>query len=361
MKESKLLSSYNSHAFKLNNRVVMAPMTRSRAIGNIPNELMARYYALRASTGLIVTEGTSPSKNGLGYPNIPGVYSEEQVAGWRKVTEAVHEAGGKIFLQIMHVGRIAHELNLPEGGEIIAPSPIAAPGEMFTPEGPKPNGMPREMTIDDIRKTQQKFVISAKNAIKAGFDGVEIHSANGYLPNQFINRGSNKRQDEYGGSIENRCRFVLEISQQVAEAIGKDKTGIRISPYGVFNDMQIYDEIPETYQYLIEQLNQVDLAYVHIANMTDKAPEGFLEKLGSGFKNTVIFNGGYGNDLPSAERLVSEKHNALVAIGVPFIANPDLIERIRQGAEFAQPDTSTFYTPGTEGYLTYPTLKGVTS
>ena len=357
MENSILLSSYDTTALKLSNRIVMAPMTRSRAIGNVPNDLMAKYYALRAGTGLIVTEGTSPSKNGLGYPNIPAVYSDEQVSGWKKVTDAVHEAGGKIFLQIMHVGRIAHELNLPEGGEILAPSSIAAPGDMFTIEGPKPNGTPREMSIEDIRHAQAEYVQAAKNAIAAGFDGVEIHSANGYLPNQFINKGSNRRQDEYGGSVENRVRFVAELSQQIAEAIGGDKTGIRISPYGDFNDMLIYDELPETYHHLIEELNKLDLAYLHIANLSKKAPEGFLEGLGAKFNNTVIFNGGYGYDLASAEKLVTENDRALVAIGVPFIANPDLINRIRQGAEFAQPDSNTFYTPGEEGYLTYPTLE----
>lgn len=356
MQNSKLLSPFDSKTLKLSNHLVMAPMTRSRAIGNIPNDIMVKYYAMRTDAGLIITEGTSPSKNGLGYPNIPAAYTDEQMAGWKKVTNAVHEKGGKIFLQIMHVGRIAHELNLPEGGEIVAPSAIQAPGEMFTMEGPKPNGMPREMNKQDIEQAQNENVQAAKNAIEAGFDGIEIHAANGYLPCQFINKGSNQRADEYGGSIENRCRFVLELSQKIAAVIGSEKTGIRISPYGDFNDMAIYDEIPETFAYLIEQLNILNLAYLHLVGMSKHIPDGYLQELGSKFNGIVIFNGGYGFDLPRAEKMVSETDRYLVSIGYPYVGNPDLVERIRTGAEYNEVDQNTLYTPGEEGYLTYPIL-----
>lgn len=356
MQDSKLLSSFNSKTLNLSNHVVMAPMTRSRAVGNIPNDIMATYYAMRAGTGLIITEGTSPSKNGLGYPNIPGAYTDEQMLGWKKVTDAVHEKGGKIFLQIMHVGRVAHILNLPEGGEIVAPSAIQAAGEMFTMEGAKPNGMPREMNKQDIQQAQNEFVQAAKNAIDAGFDGIEIHAANGYLPHQFINKGTNERADEYGSSIENRGRFVVELAQKIAAAIGHEKTGIRISPFGDFNDMAIYDEIADTYNYLVEQLNALNLVYLHLVGMSKKIPDGYLEDLARQFEGIVIFNGGYGFDIPKAQKVVAETDRYLISIGFPFVANPDLIERIRQGTEYNEVDQNTLYTPGEAGYLTYPVL-----
>ncbi|TXE06316.1 alkene reductase [Seonamhaeicola algicola] len=356
MKHSKLLSPFKLNHLKLNNHVVMAPMTRSRAINNLPNDLMATYYKQRASTGLIITEATSPSKSGLGYPNIPGIYSNEQTIGWRKTTEAVHKKDGKIFLQIMHTGRIAHQLNLPEGANVIAPSAIQAVGEIFTSEGLKPHSKPREMTINDIETIQNDYVTAAKNAIVAGFDGVEIHAANGYLPNQFLNKGSNNRTDNYGGSIENRTRFVLELAEKISTVIGPEKTGIRISPFGVFNDMALYNDIPETYNYLVKQLNNLNLAYLHMAALSDKIPEGFLEALATKFNGNVIFNGGYGNNLEQAEKIVSENNNYLISIGFPFIANPDLIERIKQDAHFNEANQDTLYTPGEEGYTTYPTL-----
>lgn len=357
MKNSKLLSPFKSNSLNLNNHVVMAPMTRSRAIGNTPNDIMATYYGLRASAGLIITEATSPSKNGLGYPNIPAVYSTEQIAGWKKTTDAVHKNGGKIFLQIMHTGRIAHTLNLPEGGEVVAPSAIQAAGEIFTSEGAKAHTPPREMTIADIEQAQEEFVQAAKNAIEAGFDGVEIHAANGYLAEQFINTGANQRTDNYGGSIENRTRFVLETTTKIAEAIGGDKTGIRISPFSEFNDMLIFDNMRETYAYLVEQLNGLDLAYLHMAGMSTKIPEGYLTELGAKFNGTVIYNGGLGYDLERAEKIVSENEDSLVSIGFPFISNPDLITRITEGAQLNEVDQDTMYTPGEEGYLTYPTLE----
>ena len=354
---SNLLSPFNSKGLNLNNHIVMAPLTRCRAIGNTANEMIAKYYAIRAEAGLLIAEGTAPSKNGLGYPNIPGIYSKEQIDSWKKVTKAVHENGGKIFLQILHVGRIAHKLNIPEGGEIIAPSVVQAKGDMFTFEGPKPFGLPREMTLKDIEQAQNEFVQASKNAIEAGFDGIEIHAANGYLPNQFINPITNIRNDEYGSTIENRCKFAIEIAQKIANAIGSEKTGIRLSPYGVYNDMAIYESISETYSYLIQQLNPLNLAYIHLVNISEEVPEGYLESLAKEYEGTVIFNGGLGYDLPRAEKLVSQSNKHLVSIGVPFISNPDLVKRITLGAPFNAPDQETFYTPGKEGYLTYPTLE----
>lgn len=357
---NKLFETFKTDKLELSNRIAMAPLTRGRAIGNVPNNLMVTYYAQRAEAGLIITEGTSPSINGLGYPNIPGAYSEAQIAGWKKITEAVHAKGGKIFLQIMHVGRIAHELNIPEGGEIVAPSAIAAQGDMFTMEGMKPNALPRKMTLADIENAQNEYVQTAKNAVEAGFDGVEIHAANGYLPNQFLNTKSNQRNDEYGGSIENRNRFVLEITQKVVDAVGAEKTGIRLSPYGVFNDLEIYDTIPETYAYLVNALNELNLAYLHLLDTSVLGSEAgslnFLLDLVKDYKGAVLFNGGFVGKLNEAEKLVNQSDNYFISIGAMFISNPDLVSRLKTGDELAAPDQNTFYTPTKEGYIDYPTL-----
>ena len=237
---SLLFSKTTLGPLALQNRLVMAPMTRNRATGNVPNDLMAQYYAQRASAGLIITEGTSPSPNGLGYPRIPGIFSAAQIAGWKRVTEAVHAQGAKMFMQLMHCGRIAHPLNLPAGARVLAPSAVAAAGEMYTDaEGMKPNAMPQAMTEADIKTAIEEYAQAAKNAVAAGFDGIELHGANGYLLEQFIRPNSNQRTDRYGGSIENRARFVLEVADAAIKAIGKDKVGIRLSPFGVFNDMPL--------------------------------------------------------------------------------------------------------------------------
>ncbi|HUP56729.1 MAG TPA: alkene reductase, partial [Bdellovibrionota bacterium] len=240
----KLFSPTTLGSLELPNRVVMAPMTRSRAIGNVPNELMAEYYASRAVAGLIITEGTAPSPDGLGYARIPGLFNDEQAAGWRKVTDAVHGKGGRIFLQLMHTGRVSHPLNMPKGSRIVAPSAIRLPGQMYTDEkGPLDHPVPEAMNEKDLKKARAEFIHSAGLAVeKAGFDGVELHAANGYLLEQFLNPGSNQRTDSYGGSGENRMRFVLEVTAGVVERIGGDRVGIRLSPYGSFNHMQPHFE-----------------------------------------------------------------------------------------------------------------------
>jgi N-ethylmaleimide reductase len=259
---SLLFSETTLGPLKLQNRLVMSPMTRSRAIGNVPNDLMVEYYRQRASAGLIITEGTSPSPNGLGYPRIPGIYSPAQTAGWKAVTDAVHTRGAKIFIQFMHTGRVGHPLNLPAGAKVGGPSAVSAAGEMFTDaEGMKPNAAPAAMTEADIKTAIDEFAQAAKNAVAAGFDGVELHGANGYLLEQFIRPNSNRRTDAYGGSIEGRARFVLEVAKAVIAAIGKDKVGIRLSPYGVFNDMPTYPEMEADYTYLAKQLNALGLVY----------------------------------------------------------------------------------------------------
>jgi N-ethylmaleimide reductase len=344
---------------QLKNRVVMSPMTRNRATGNIPNELMAQYYAQRATAGFIITEGASPSPNGLGYPRIPGIFSAEQVAGWKLVTDAVHAKGGKMLIQFMHCGRIGHPLNLPAGARVLGPSAIAAAGDIYTDaEGMKPNAMPQAMTEADIKTAIEEFAQGAKNAVAAGFDGVELHGANGYLIEQFIRPNSNQRTDRYGGAIENRARFVLEVADAVTKAIGKDKVGIRLSPFGVFNDMPLYDAMEADYTWLAQQLNVRGLVYIHLVDHSSMGappvPASMKATFRKLFKGTLILSGGY--DATRAESDLAAGRCDLIAVGRPFLANPDLIARWKSGAAVNAPDMSTFYTPGAKGYTDYPTL-----
>ena len=358
MKEYKLFAPVMLGDLELKNRIVMSPMTRSRAIGNVPNELMAKYYGQRSDAGLIITEGTSPSPNGLGYSRIPGCFSIEQVEGWLKVTKAVHKGGGKIFLQLMHTGRISHTLNIPEGAQIISPSAVKAKGQMWTDSKQMQDfPVPKPMDDDDLLLTLTEYAAAAKHAIDAGFDGVEIHGANGYLLEQFISPVSNIRTDKYGGSIENRCRFVLEVVAAVAETIGREKTGIRLSPYGVASDMPHYPEIDETYTYLAEELNKLGIAYLHIVDHTSmgapKVPLEIKKIIRTRFKNMLILSGGY--DLKRAEEDVESGFADLIAFGRPFINNPDLVVRFENGYPLStELKMDLFYTPGEKGYTDYP-------
>ncbi|MCL7488851.1 MAG: alkene reductase [Desulfobulbaceae bacterium] len=343
----------------LQNHLVMAPMTRSRATDNIPNSLMKEYYAQRGEAGLIITEGTSPSPNGLGYPRIPGIFSPDQVKGWRSITDAVHDKGAKIFIQLMHCGRIAHPLNLPEGARVLAPSAVAAAGEMYTDaEGLKPHPVPQAMSGEDIASAIAEFVRAAENGVKAGFDGVELHGANGYLLEQFIRPNTNQRDDGYGGSMENRARFVLEVAEAVIGAIGRDRVGIRLSPYGVFNDMPLYDRMEEDYTYLAQQLNSRGLVYIHLVDHSamgaPPVPDAIKATFRELFKRTLILSGGY--DAQRAENDLAAGKCDLVAVGRPFLANPDLVTRWKTGAAVNEPDSATFYTPGPNGYTDYPAL-----
>lgn len=362
MNNTELFSSYQLGNITLKNRVVMAPMTRSRALkDNAPSELNALYYAQRGGAGLIITEGTAPSPNGLGYPRIPGIFNKAQIEGWKLVTDAVHKEGSKIFIQLMHTGRVAHELNLPEGGEVVAPTDKPVSGEMYTDtQGPQTHTTPRKMTKEDIDQAIEEFVRASKNAIQAGFDGVEIHAANGYLLEQFINPNVNDRDDEYGGSIENRSRFVLEVAEAVVKAIGKERTGIRLSPYGVFNDTGAFADVDETFEYLAKKLSDLGLVYIHIVDHAamgaPEVPAALKEKLRNSFKGTYILSGGY--DRERAEEDLKAGKGDLVAFGRPFIANPDFVERMLTGAELSEADHNTFYTPGKEGYVDYPMLNG---
>jgi len=358
---SLLFSKATLGTLTLQNRLVMSPMTRNRAIGNVPNELMAEYYAQRASAGLIITEGTSPSPNGLGYARIPGIFSDAQVAGWKRVTDAVHAQGGKMFMQLMHCGRIAHPLNLPPGARVLAPSAVAAAGDMYTDaEGMKTNATPQAMSGDDIRSTIAEYAQAAKSAVAAGFDGIELHSANGYLLEQFIRPNSNQRDDNYGGPIENRARFVLEVADAAIKAIGKEKVGIRLSPFGVFNDMPPYDAMEADYTWLAQQLNARGLVYIHLVDHSSMGAPPVPESMKAAFRNTfkgaLILSGGY--DAARAESDLAAGKGDLIAFGRPFLANPDLIARWKAGAALNAPDFGTFYTPGEKGYTDYPKLKG---
>jgi len=360
----KLFSSFKLGTTVLQNRVVMAPMTRSRTVGNLPNALMTQYYHQRAGAGLIITEGTSPSPNGLGYARIPGIFSEEQTVAWQQVTAAVHARGGKIFVQLMHVGRVGSVLNLPAGGELLAPSALALSGKIWTDnQGELPYDLPREMTAADISHAISEYAQAARNAIVAGFDGVEIHGANGYLITQFLDPGSNLRSDGYGGAAAGRNRFALEVAIAVASAIGRKQVGIRLSPYGVFNDMSgSYAGIEAQYRQLAAELGSLGLTYVHLVDHSamgaPKPSASAVEAICRGFRSNggqaVILSGGY--DSERAEADLASGAADLVAFGRPFIANPDLVERLQAAAPLAEADQSTFYSPGPVGYTDYPTM-----
>lgn len=356
---SLLFSPYALGSLELQNRLVMSPMTRNRATDNIPNELMVEYYRQRSSAGLIVTEGTSPSPNGLGYPRMPGVFSDAQVAGWLPITNAVHGGGAKVFMQLMHTGRISHPLNLPAGGRVLAPSAIAANDQIYTDaEGMKDMPLPDVMSAADIEAAVDEFVRAARNAVRAGMDGVELHSANGYLLEQFVRPSTNQRSDAYGGPIENRARFVLDVARATSDAIGKEKVGIRLSPFGVFNDMPIYDAMAEDYTYLARQLDALGLVYVHLVDHSSMGapvvPTDIKEKFRDLFGGTLILSGGY--DAATAENDLAQGKADLIGVGRPFLANPDLPARWQRNAPLNDPDYDTFYTPGARGYTDYPAL-----
>ena len=353
-----LFQAFTSPSLQLKNRVVMAPLTRSRAVDkNTPNALMAEYYAQRAGAGLIVTEGTSPSPNGLGYARIPGLFNAEQVAGWRRVTDAVHAQGAKIFVQLMHTGRVAHVANLPAGAKVVGPVASAMAGEMYTDaQGMQPHSVPQAMAAEDIRQATDEFVQAARLAIEAGFDGIELHAANGYLLEQFLNANVNTRDDAYGGSADKRNRFVLEVARATVAAIGAGRVGIRVSPYGVFNGTGAYDGVEEQYLALASELGALKLAYLHLVDHSSQGapevPAAFKAKLRAAFGGTFIASGGLDRD--SAEQVLKDGRGDLAAFGRAWLANPDLIERMKAGLPLNPPDAATFYTPGAKGYTDYP-------
>ncbi len=341
----------------LQNRLVMNPMTRSRAGADaVPTPIMASYYGQRGDAGLIVTEGVAPSPNGRGYARTPGLWNAAQVAGWKPVTSAVHARGGRIFAQIMHVGRVAHPGNMIDGGKPVAPSPVALAGQMYTDSlGMQDHPVPAELTGAELAQTRAEFVTAAQNAVAAGFDGIELHAANGYLLEQFLSPDTNRRSDGYGGSVENRIRFVVEVAAAAAAAIGAGKVGIRISPYGAASGMGAYPEVQETYLKLLAELAKIGLVYVHLvdhAAMGNPAiPEAFRAALRKAWPNSFITGGSL--DGASAAAAVAAGQTDLVGFGRAFIANPDLVTRLRHGLDLAAPDFATFYTPGEKGYTDY--------
>lgn len=355
-----LFDKLSARSLQLANRTVMAPLTRSRATpDHTPNALMATYYGQRASAGLIITEGTSPSPNGLGYPRIPGLFDATQAAAWKATTSAVHEQGGKIFVQFMHCGRVAHVANLPAGAEVLGPSSSVCPGEMYTDTlGMQPHSPPRAMTDDDLAHVVAEHAAAAKLAIDAGFDGVELHGANGYLIEQFLNPLVNQRSDDYGGSSENRNRLALEIARATVAAVGRDRVGMRLSPYGVFNGTGAFPEVEAQYLALVQSLSVLGVLYLHLVDHSamgaPPVPADFKLKLRAGFDGLFIVCGGF--DRASAEQALLDKRADLIAFGRPFLANPDLVARMRQDAPLNIPDEVSFYVPGAKGYTDYPTL-----
>jgi N-ethylmaleimide reductase len=358
-----LFQAFKSPSLHLKNRVVMAPLTRSRAVEqNTPNELMAQYYAQRAGAGLIVTEGTSPSPNGLGYARIPGLFNAHHVAGWRRVTDAVHAQGAKIFVQLMHTGRVSHAANLPAGAKVVGPVAQPLAGEIYTDaQGMQPHSTPQAMSVEDIEQATGEYVHAARLAIEAGFDGVELHAANGYLLEQFLNANVNTRDDAYGGSAEKRNRFVLEVARATGAAIGAARVGIRVSPRGAFNGTGAFDGVEEQYLVLARELGALKLAYLHLVDHSSmgapEVPAAFKAKLRSAFGGPFIASGGL--DRNSAELVVKDGRADLVAFGRAWLANPDLIERMKAGLALNAPDPSTFYTPGEKGYTDYPRAEAV--
>ncbi|MFF0276580.1 MULTISPECIES: alkene reductase [unclassified Streptomyces] len=342
---------------RLANRIAMAPMTRSRADADTrtPTALVAEYYAQRASAGLIITEGTQPSAVGQGYPNTPGLHSAEQTAAWREVTDAVHERGGKIFVQLMHAGRISHPVVLGGGLHPVGPSAVAPKGQLFAGTGLIDFVAPRELTADEIRQTVAGFAEAARNAVDAGFDGVEIHGANGYLIQQFLASGSNRRTDEWGGPVENRIRLAVEVVEAVAAEIGPERTGLRISPANTYNDIAETDT-EELYPALVAAIEHVGIAYLHVSEPAPEVRELTLA-LRKAFSGTFILNPATeGPTNADALALIEDGTADLVAYGALFLANPDLPARLRAGGPYNTPDTATFFGGDHRGYTDYPAL-----
>ncbi|GHA81705.1 alkene reductase [Streptomyces termitum] len=348
---------YDLAGTRLANRVAMAPMTRSRADGETrtPTDAVVEYYAQRASAGLIITEGVQPVPEGQGYPDTPGLHSREQIAAWREVTDAVHERGGRIFAQLMHSGRIGHPDLLDGDLHPVGPSAVAAAGQVFTHEGPKDFVTPRALTGDQVREAVTGFATAARNAVEAGFDGVEIHGANGYLIQQFLASGSNHRTDEWGGGVENRVRFAVEVVRAVAAEIGPDRTGLRISPANTLNDIAETDT-EEIYRALLDAIEPVGIAYLHVL---ETAPERrpLVHELRKRFAGAFVLNPATEGPTGAADlALVEEGVADLVAFGRLFAANPDLPARLRAGGPYNELDAATLYGGDRTGYTDYPAL-----
>lgn len=339
-------------AMRLPHRLAMAPMTRDRSMPDgVPTALNAEYYAQRASLALVITEGTQPSEDGQGYLLTPGLHSDAQVAGWRTVTDAVHAADGRVFIQLMHVGRVAHPDNTPHGRQPVAPSAVGADNPMFTATGMQPVPVPRALSTEEVGATVADHASAAAAAVRAGADGVEIHAANGYLAHQFLSSNANQRTDAYGGTVANRIRFAVEVATAIAAEIGPERTGIRISPGNPFNDITETDT-RELYPALVAALAPLGLAYLHVAHGGD---DDLLRALRAAWPTTLILNRG-GADLPTRAADIDAGLADVIAVGAFALANPDLVDRLKTGAPLNDPDGATFYGGDHRGYTDYPTL-----
>jgi len=355
MTNKTLFSSFNLGKMHFSNRVAMAPMTRNRAPGGIPTPLMIEYYTQRANAGLIITEGAQVSEQAIGYPATPGIYSTEQVAGWKQVTDAVHQAGGHIFCQLWHCGRISHP-DYHQGEAPVAPSTIRPAGQAFTYEGLKDFVTPRALTLDELPGIVEQYRHAAAMAMQAGFDGIEIHSANGYLLDQFLRDGSNRRTDQYGGAIENRVRLLIEVTEAVCREIGSDKVGVRISPVNGFNDM--HDSDPQSlFKHVAGALSILKPAYLHVVevSMAGEVEHAVdMQQIRRRFNGAFIANGSY--DKARGNAAIASGAADMVAYGIPYLANPDLVDRFLKDAQLNEPDQATFYGGDAHGYTDYPFL-----
>lgn len=359
----KLFESISVGNMQLSSRIAMAPLTRCRAVNdNTPNEIMVDYYRQRAGAGLIIAEGTSPSPNGLGYRNIPGLFNQAQLNGWKAITQGVHEEGGKIFLQIMHTGRVGHTNNLPKGARLLAPSAIAQSGEISTYDlGKQPYPQPEAMTGTEVTEAIQEFRTCTEMAIEAGFDGVEIHGAHGYLPNQFLLPSRNKRTDNFGGSLDNRLRFLKEVLLECIDAVGSEKVGLRISPFSYADVDDEEQVLLSTYREVVKMVESMNLAYLHLSHMGDPVAVKFefWKYTRQNYKGTLMLCGDFTKE--TAEEALQEGRADLIAFGRDYIANPDLEKRFQNNWPLAGRDNSLWYGDGAEGYSDYPEYKSETS
>jgi N-ethylmaleimide reductase len=357
MSKPTLFQPLDAGPLSLRSRIAMAPMTRSRAPGNVPNALMREYYAQRASAGLQITEGVAPAPEGLGYARIPGLFNVQQARAWGEIAQAVHERGGKLVVQLMHTGRIGHGLNLPAGvPSLLAPSAVAAAGQMWTDQqGMQPHPVPKAMDADDLAQAKAGFVRAAEFAVAAGVDGIELHAANGYLLAQFLNPKSNRRSDAYGGSGENRRRFVLEVVDAVAAAIGRERVGIRLSPFNAFNDLEAnYEGEEAELLELVRELSARRLGYLHLIATPGAVPESTVDAVRAAYAGVLMLAGDF--DRERADAALAAGRADLIAFGRPFIANPDLPRRLRERLPVAAFDGGTLYSDGAKGYADYPAL-----
>lgn len=351
---SKLFEPVRIGNIELKNRLGMAPMTRSRALPDgTPSDLAAEYYGQRASVGLIISEGTQPSEDGQGYTNTPGIYTESHIEGWKKVTSKVHNEGGRIFVQLMHVGRVSHPDNTPHHRQAVAPSAIAPNIEIFTAQGMKEIPTPRALSEGEIKDVINEFRLAARAAVEAGADGVEIHGANGYLIQQFLSENANQRQDAYGGTIENRSRFAIQVAKAVVNEVGPERTGIRFSPQGTLNGIEEGETSSEMYRYLVSELDKLNLAYLHIMHFGN---ESLLQEIRQLWSQALLVNRA-GRTLDQLTVDLDNELADVITVGTWMIANPDFVERLKLDAPLNMPDKNTIYAGGAEGYIDYPFLK----